>query len=65
MMQGQVEVLQGKQRAMQRFYERLGQILPTLAEQASPLARACSAPGTAGLLPEPAPWRTHRRRRVT
>lgn len=32
MMQGQVEVLQGKQRALQRFHERLGQILPVLRE---------------------------------
>lgn len=31
MMQGQLEVLQGKQRALQRYHERLQQIVPVLA----------------------------------
>ncbi len=30
MMQGQIEVLQGKQRALQRYHERLGQIVPAI-----------------------------------
>ena len=37
MMQGQLEVLQGKQRALQRFHDRLAQILPALI-QAGPAA---------------------------
>jgi two-component system sensor histidine kinase DegS len=32
MMQGQIEVLEGKQRALQRFYERLVQIVPALGQ---------------------------------
>ncbi|MEX2546501.1 MAG: histidine kinase [Chloroflexota bacterium] len=32
MMQGQLEVLEGKQRALKRFHERLEQIVPALAE---------------------------------
>jgi two-component system sensor histidine kinase DegS len=35
MMQGQIEVLQGKQRALQRFHDRLAQILPSLGQAGS------------------------------
>ena len=42
MMQGQIEVLQGKQRALQRFHDRLAQILPALG-QAGPALEAAGA----------------------
>ena len=48
MMQGQIEVLQGKQRALQRFHDRLAQILPALG-QAGP---ALDAAGAAALVGE-------------
>ena len=35
LMQGQIEVLQGKQRALQRFHDRLVQILPVLGDRAA------------------------------
>ena len=30
LMEGQLEVLEGKQRALQRYHERLGQIVPKI-----------------------------------
>lgn len=47
MMQGQVEVLQGKQRTLQRFIERLGQIVLVLDEGSS-AAEAAVADSVAG-----------------
>ena len=47
MMQGQIEVLQGKQRALQRFNDRLAQILPALGQ-----AGGASAAGSGTLVGE-------------
>jgi two-component system sensor histidine kinase DegS len=47
MMQGQLEVLQGKQRALQRFHDRLAQILPALS-QAVPAAGAVGSAALVG-----------------
>jgi two-component system, NarL family, sensor histidine kinase DegS len=45
MMQGQVEVLQGKQRALQRYYEKLGELVPALGEAAGAPAQLTAGDG--------------------
>lgn len=44
MMQGQIEVLQGKQRALQRFHDRLAQILPALGQTGAVTASGAATP---------------------
>ncbi len=48
LMQGQVEVLQGKQRALQRYHEKLDQIVPALAEVAGAPAQLMAGDGSSG-----------------
>lgn len=43
MMQGQIEVLQGKQRALQRFHDRIAAILPALGQASPPASSTASA----------------------
>jgi chromosome segregation ATPase len=48
LMQGQVEVLQGKQRALRRYHEKLDQIVPALAEVAGAVPQLMAGDGSVG-----------------
>ena len=48
MMQGQVEVLQGKQRALQRYHQKLDEILPALGEVAGAAPQLTAGDGPEG-----------------
>src|SRR6186713_2318511 len=48
LMQGQVEVLQGKQRALRRYHEKLDQIVPALGEVAGAPPQLMAGDGSAG-----------------
>jgi two-component system sensor histidine kinase DegS len=48
LMQGQVEVLQGKQRALRRYYQKLDEILPALGEVAGAAPQLTAGDGSVG-----------------
>ena len=51
MMQGQIEVLQGKQRALQRYHERLTQIVPALGSATASTGPALLGAGSGAVAP--------------